>query len=110
MQFLPGTGRGTVSRRLMVEGACPKRSDRCGHFVSILQNLRGGYAKHLISILFHEPGPMKIAYRVVTLIMRFAVHFNDQLQTAAIEVRDIASDRMLPPEFQACGLASQALP
>ncbi len=94
----------------MVEGDCPKRSDRGSHCVGIFQNLGGGYAKHLISILFHEPVPVIVAPGHITAIMRFAIDFNDQLQAAAIKVRYIASDWMLPPEFQAGRPASKALP
>ncbi|MDR7155004.1 hypothetical protein J2W40_001822 [Sphingobium xenophagum] len=94
----------------MVEGAGPKRGDRGSHYVGILQNLRSSYAKHLISILFHEPVPVEIARRTIGPIMRFPVDLDDQLQAAAVEVGYIASDGMLPPEFQAGGLASKPLP
>lgn len=94
----------------MVEGAGHKRADHGGYLVRILENFRRSYPEHLISILFHEPVPMKVAYWVVTLIMHRAIDFNDQLQAAAIEVRDIIADRMLSSKFKTSGLPSQALP
>src|SRR5688572_28122032 len=71
--LLPGTGRGTASQRLVVEGAVHNRGNRSNDRIDILQNVESGNSKHLIPVLVQKGVAGDVMCRAVAHVMRVSI-------------------------------------
>jgi hypothetical protein len=108
--ILPGTGRGTAARSAVVEGVGRSCNDRFGDTVRVLEHACRRYPQYSIAPLSKEGVPPLISLRSVTSIMGLAVHLDNELRTAAVEVDNVTIDRMLLAEAYPTRGAAETLP
>jgi hypothetical protein len=109
--ILPGTGRGTVGRRPMVEGRRGKRDDRFGYCVGIPQYFGGRDTNDRQSARTQIGVTPSAIGRYSFSCVYLAIDLDRQSRGRAIGVDAIIrSHRMLPPKLHAHGRSAQPLP
>jgi len=100
-------GRGTARRA--VEGQ--RRCDNClGCGIHIGQNFGSGNMKDGQAERVQHEAAVPVMLSTIAAIMRFAVDLDNQLGVSTIEIRDVASDRMLAAKLSTTRATTQALP
>ena len=89
---MQGMGRGTARRAVEGQGGC---GNRCRHGVHVSQNISGSDTKLSQAALCQGGIALCIANRPTSSIMRLTINFDDQSSISAVEVSNVASDRML---------------
>ena len=106
------SGRGTALRSRVVEGQarnrCPKHS--IGFAFNILQYFRCGNAKGFNTLFVKPIVSRHILIRAITKIMRHTINLHRKPRIITIEIENIRTGRMLPPEFQAIRSLPKLLP
>ena len=103
-------GRGTASRRLVVEGESRKRNNTLDDAISVAQHFGRRYPQDAVAILYHESVTSIVAHEHVAVLVPFAINLDHRPSPRAVEISDIRSDRMLLAEFQPCPHTLYALP
>jgi hypothetical protein len=93
-----------------VEGALSGDANCQYDCFHILQHVCCGDAKDFISGIPHGRIPGNITFWTIASIMRLAINLNYELGSAAIEISDIWTNRMLPPELHTLLASPQLLP
>ena len=101
-------GRGTIRR--MVEGKYATLDDHRNHGFEVVKDITRGYSQDRYALLGNPRVPDHIAFMVRAHLMRDSVDFDREARLRAVEIEDVASQRMLATEFYAAGSASQDRP
>ena len=110
VSVLPGTGRGTTSHRLVVEGACRECCDRVCRGVSVAQHVGGRDVDDAVAVTGQECVTLGVMCGTGGAVVRLTVDFDDRTRGATVEVSDIGANGMLLAELHANLLPLEALP